>query len=132
MNAKPTHREKILIVDDHVSLRSSLRDWLSITFPNYDLLEAGDSKNAIQIATQSQPSLILMDIELPDVNGLETARVILEKSPDANIIILSIHDERNYRLHAKEIGVSAFVAKALMRTQLLPTIAKIFSDNNHQ
>lgn len=129
MNSNP-NPVKVLLVDDHASVRTSMRDWLEIYFPQYEFIEAEDGEQAIQFAEERCPSLVLMDIGLPGVSGLDAARSIIENQPAVKIIFLSIHDETHYRLEANNIGGSAFISKAEMRARLLPAITNALSNRN--
>lgn len=119
--------QKILIVDDHATVRTSLRDWLKGTFPQFEFLEAEDGEQAMQLAAQRRPQLVLMDIGLPGISGLAAARAILTDQPDTKVVILSIHDEARYRADADKLGASAFISKADMRSGLIPAIVNALS-----
>ena len=122
--------QKILIVDDNAPVRSSLHDWLRSSFPDFEFLEGEDGERAVQLAAQHQPRLVLMDIGLPGISGLEAARAILASQPATKVVILSIHDEARYRADADEIGASAFVSKADMRLGLIPAIVRALSSED--
>lgn len=115
-------RPSILLVEDHDQVRSLLRDWLSAIFPQFAFPEAASGEQAIQLAAAHQPRLVLMDISLPGISGLEAARIILSNQPATRLVMLSIHDELSYRNDAAHLGASAFVSKATMRTTLIPAL----------
>lgn len=121
---------KILIVDDHTSVRDSLCDWLGLNFPDYEFLEAEDGEEAIRVAAEHAPLLVLMDIGLPGISGLEAARAILTRHPAIKVVMLSIHDESRYRADARNIGASAFVSKVDMPAGLIPAIVNALASQN--
>lgn len=112
----------ILVVEDHDQVRASLLAWLSIVFPQFRFIEAASGEQAIALAASMLPRLVLMDIGLPGMSGLEAARTILRNHQSIRVVMLSIHDEASYRDDALQLGASGFVAKAQMRTSLIPAL----------
>lgn len=125
--SRPGQRPIILVVEDHDHVRASLRDWLSAIFPHVALLEAGSGEQAILLSAAHTPHVVLMDIGLPDMSGLEAARIILQRHPAIRVIMLSIYDEARYRDDASRIGASGFISKASMHTTLIPTLAQVLA-----
>ena len=113
---------KIMIVEDHDAVRKSLKEWLECALPDYTILDVGSGEEALQAARAEGMCLIVMDIGLPGINGLQATRQIKAFLPDVPIVILSIHEDEAYRADAIASGVSAYVPKRLMRTRLLPTL----------
>ena len=120
-------QKQILIVEDHKVLRNSLRDWLKGVFPQCDFSEAASGETAIEICRTITPDLILMDISLPRLNGIGTVKHILSLVPKAKVIMLTIHEEEAYRIEAMSAGASAYVTKSVMKTELIPTIRRLFA-----
>ncbi|HMP42254.1 MAG TPA: response regulator [Roseiflexaceae bacterium] len=114
----------MLLVDDHVQLRTIVRDWLRTLFPGYMFLEAGSGAQAIRLAYDHRPVLMLLDIGLPDMNGLAVAHTIRTCCPAPHIIILSNHDEESSRQHAAHLGIDLFIAKNHIGTRLVPAIVQ--------
>ncbi|MFV9507256.1 MAG: response regulator [Oscillochloridaceae bacterium umkhey_bin13] len=112
----------ILVVEDHEQVRASLLAWLSVIFPQFRFIEAASGEQALELVTSYLPRLVLMDIGLPGMSGLEAARTILHHYPTIKVVMLSIHDEASYRDDARQLGASGFVAKAQMRTSLIPAL----------
>jgi DNA-binding NarL/FixJ family response regulator len=117
-----TSRKTILIVEDHYRLRKSLRQWLSSSFPECVFLEAETGEDAIGQTTSHRPEIILMDIALPGISGIEATRRIRKELPRTHVVILTIHDEEGYKTDAESAGAFAFVPKHKMYTELLPII----------
>jgi len=117
--------QKILIVDDHDQVRASLRAWLGAVFPEYEYLGADSGENAIALAEEHEPCLVLMDIGLPGMNGFEAVHRIIMRNPETKIAMLSLQDESHYRDVAGNIGANAFVSKSKISTELIPAVTKL-------
>lgn len=115
-------KKNILIVEDHKAVRKSLMVWLEGVFPGCDFTEADSGEKAIEICRALTPGLILMDISLPKLNGIETTKRILSMIPAVRVIMLTIHEDKSYRTESMSAGASAFIPKRVMRTELIPTI----------
>jgi DNA-binding NarL/FixJ family response regulator len=115
----------LLIVEDHDMVRASLLDWLRVTFPAFDCREAQNGEDAVAMALAHPPAIILMDIGLPGMNGIEAARRIKTASPQTHVIMLSIHEDAHYRADAAAAGASAYVPKGRMHTDLIPIVKKL-------
>ena len=122
------HMRKILIVDDDMRLRQFVRELFS---PEEDLQiigEAVDGQEAIHKAQELQPDLVLMDITMPRMNGLDVTRQLKKILPELVIIILTIHDMDEYRKAAIASGASAYVLKKAMMAELLPAVRMALSE----
>jgi DNA-binding NarL/FixJ family response regulator len=117
----------ILIVEDHEFVRQSLREWLELSFPHYRLLEATSGEEAVTIAQTMSPRLIIMDIGLPGMSGIEAAQGIKAVLPDAQVVMLTIYDDEAHRADAAAAGASAYVPKRKVQTDLLPVVARLLS-----
>ena len=119
--------ETILIVEDHDQVRASLRDWLNAIFRDWTVLAVKTGEDAIALA-RSQPSeLILMDIELEQMDGIEATRTIKAIAPQSCVVMLTIHEEADYQVAAAAAGASGFVIKRTMHTELVPVIKALLS-----
>ena len=120
----------ILIVEDHDAVRRSLRDWLEVKFPRCRVIEATSGEEAIALIQVESPRLVLMDISLPGLSGIEATRQIKAALPSAQIVMLTIHEDDTYRADATTAGASAYVPKRVMQTELIPTLAALLA-NDH-
>jgi DNA-binding NarL/FixJ family response regulator len=91
--------------------------------------EAGDGREAIEKARELKPDVVLLDITMPHVNGLDAARIIRRDVPHAKVIILSQYDESEMRARALEAGAQGYVSKSDASSQLLIAIDALI--NNH-
>jgi DNA-binding NarL/FixJ family response regulator len=121
----------ILIVEDHDEVRRSLQDWLKIEFPQCRVIEAASGEEAIALIQVESPRLVIMDITLPGMNGIEAARQIKATLPSVQIVMLTIHDSDAHRAGAAAAGASAYVSKRAMSTELLPTLAALLANVQH-
>jgi len=120
----------ILIVEDHEAVRRSLRDWLDVEFPQCRVIEAASGEEAIALIQVESPRLVLMDISLPGMSGIEATRQIKAALPSTQVVMLTIHENDTYRADATTAGASAYVPKRVMQTELIPTLAALLA-NNH-
>jgi DNA-binding NarL/FixJ family response regulator len=117
----------ILIVEDHEGVRQSLRDWLELSFPHYQLLEAASGEEAVTLAQASNPRLVIMDIGLPGMSGIEAMEDIKAALPDTQIVVLTIFDDDAHRADAAAAGAAAYVPKRKVQTDLLPVVTKLLT-----
>jgi two-component system, NarL family, response regulator DegU len=101
----------ICIVDDHTLFRKALRNLLKTFARVGDVSEADDGKSFIEQCKKKLPHVVLLDLEMPRMNGLETVEYLIPKYPDLKIIILTQHDSEKYMLHMLELGVHSFLLK---------------------
>ena len=116
---------RLMIVDDHLAARQGLRLRLG---REPDLLvvgEAEDGASALMLARTLEPDVVLMDLALPDTDGIELASRLREVLPGGQCVILSLHDSRQNRGRAQMAGVSAFVGKQEPTEVLLSAIRRL-------
>ena len=113
---------RVLIVDDHTILRSGLRALL-IEQADLDIIgEAANGEEAVRKSTELCPDIILLDISLPGMNGLETAKKILTLLHDAKILFLTMHDDVNLLQEALDIGARGYILKRAVESELINAI----------
>ena len=119
---------RILIVDDVPQVRRELRTLLPL-LDDIDIVgEAENGQSAIELAAALRPEVILMDLEMPIVDGLAATRRIKQASPATRIIILSIHTDEAVRANARSAGADDFVDKGAPLTTLLQAIQTISTE----
>lgn len=121
--APPGGRRRILIVEDHPLNMKLLRDLLQAH--GYETLETGDGLEALNLARQSRPDLILMDLQLPDISGLEVTRW-LRREPgtrDIPVIAVTAFAMREDEKKALDSGCNAYIAKPISIRRVLETVA---------
>lgn len=114
---------RILLVDDHQVVREGLRRMLEIEADLTVVGEAGGAKEALTQVEALSPEVILMDIKMPEMDGIELTRKIKEKCPSCNIIMLTLYDE--YLTQAIEAGAKGYLLKDIHRDELLRAIRAV-------
>jgi two-component system invasion response regulator UvrY len=117
----------ILIVEDDATVRKLLGQWLSLTFPWCQVLEAATGEEGVRLAQSASPRVVIMDISLPGIGGIDATRHIKASVPGTEVVILTIHEAAAYRKDAALAGASAYVSKRKMRTQLIPVLERMLS-----
>ena len=106
-----SERVKVLIVDDHPLFRSGLRQILDAN-PHFDVVaETGNGKAALQLIGEMKPDIAILDVNLPEITGLEIAQTLLQKKSATQVIILTMHKEESLLNRALDLGVKGFVLK---------------------
>jgi len=118
----------ILIVEDHKGVRQSLREWLELSFPRYPVIEANSGEEGVTVARAMAPCLVIMDIGLPGMNGIEAAQGIKAAAPATQVVMLTMFDDEAHRADAAAAGVSAYVPKRLVQTELLPVLTRLLAE----
>jgi DNA-binding NarL/FixJ family response regulator len=112
---------KLLIADDHEVIRTGLASLL--TGSNIEIVaQAANGKEAIRLAEQHRPDVILLDIRMPDGDGLATLEKLRAKVPDSRVVMLSTYDNPTYIARAVALGASDYVLKGSSREDLITTI----------
>jgi len=121
---------KILIVDDNPSFRKRVRDFL-VTCDDCEVIgEASDGEEAISLALELNPDLVLMDVRMGGMNGLNATQRLRDELPEIGIIILSKYDLHEYREAARIRGANGYVVKMNMVEDLLPAIQQVMTDQD--
>lgn len=106
-------------------LRSSIMQWLRVQFPGFHIHGVGSGEEALEHARVSPPDVILMDIDLPGINGLEATSLLRLRAPGTAVVMLTMHDTPSHRHAAESAGAAAFVAKADLEERLGPTLESL-------
>ena len=123
--AKP--KATLLIVEDHDRTREVVREWLTFVFPELGLIEARDGEQALELVLQHRPAIILMDVEMPGMKGIEATRRVKLAAPGAKVIVLSIYSAPEYRSAAIAAGAVAYVPKNIMHEELVPLLRSLLA-----
>lgn len=117
---------RILIIDDHSMIREGIRQLLELDGDIKVVGEAGDGKEAIQLIQQTPHDVILLDINMPNINGLQVLEQLKQKKIETKVLILTIHNEIEYLLKAVDIGVDGYVLKDSESSVLKTAINAVF------
>lgn len=117
---------RVLVVDDHAILRDGIRSLLESQEDVIVVGEADNGTDAIELVRQVQPDVVLMDISMPGMNGLETTHIIKEQFPNVKVLILTQHDSREYITPALQAGAAGYVLKRSGRRELLNALRQVY------
>lgn len=116
---------RILIVDDHALVREGIRHVLS-SEPDFEIVgEAAGGEAAVMLAESLAPDIVILDLSMPDLPGLEAARRIRQRAPHTAILVLSIHDHQEYVLKSIEAGTQGYLRKDSSPTELRNAIRAV-------
>ncbi len=121
----------ILIVEDHEIVRRVLRDLLEVKFSEYPVIEAASGEDVIALALTEPPRLVIMDISLPGMSGIEVTRKLRVSFPSTPILIFTVHEDSIYRQEAEAAGACAYVPKRALQNDLMPQLTALLVDNNN-
>ena len=118
---------RMLLADDHIIVRKGLRSLLDAD-PDIEVVgEAGDGRQAVEKAEQLLPDVVLMDITMPALNGLEATRRIRKLLPQVKVLILTVHATEEYVFQILRAGASGYVVKQAAVTELISAIHAVHS-----
>lgn len=113
---------QILLVDDHAVVRTGLRMLLENEEDLVLIGEAGNGKQALELATELKPDVVIMDITLPDMSGIEVTQQLKQEHPDMAVVALTIHEDQQYFFEMLKVGASAYVPKRAAPDDLINAI----------
>jgi len=126
-NQDKKDRITILVADDHPLMRKALKNLLEKQ-PDLEIVaEAGDGEEAVRLATQLVPDVVIMDIRMPKLSGLEAIRQIKAKCPGIAILVLTVHDDSEYILGTLEAGAAGYLIKSVDEEEVLHAIRGVVS-----
>jgi two-component system response regulator NreC len=117
---------RLLIVDDHAIMRDGIRALLGLQNDIEIVGEAAEGQEAIDKATELNPDVIIMDISLPGMDGLEAMRRILKQNPKSKVLVLTQHDEREYILSSIRAGATGYMPKRALGSELISAIRSVY------
>ena len=121
---------KIMIVDDHAMIRSGLKDLLA-KMPGTVLLEADSGQSALTLQQAERPGMIILDLNLPGVSGLELLRQLLESDSNVRILVFSMHGESIYAARALQIGAKGYVSKNASPEELRTAVSRVAAGQSY-
>ena len=121
---------RVLLVDDHAIMRDGIRALLGLHDDIEIVGEASEGKEAIEKVQQLVPDVVVMDIAMPGMDGLEATRRIRKKSPEVKVLVLTQHDNREYILSAIKAGVAGYVPKRALGSDLVSAIRTVYKGDS--
>lgn len=113
---------RVLLVDDHTLFRSGIRSLLQ-SYPEFEVVgEAGDGREGIHLAAQFRPEVVLLDLNMPGLSGCETARLILEESPESRVLMLTVSEDADDLIDTLRVGACGYLLKNIQAETLVSAI----------
>jgi DNA-binding NarL/FixJ family response regulator len=122
---------RVLIAEDHETVREGLKLIIDAQPDMTVVGEAGDGREAVKLAQQLAPDVLMMDISMPELNGLKAAAKLKRVAPDIKILTLTRHTDQAYLQELLEAGVSGYVLKQSTATDLLRAVRTVAAGNNY-
>jgi DNA-binding NarL/FixJ family response regulator len=116
---------RILLVDDDEAFRATLRHLLTQGRRSVQVQEAADGEQAVHMVAARPPDVVLMDLTMPRMNGIEATRRLKVRWPDLPVLILTVHDDPLYERTARAAGADGFLVKKTAGTALWPALAAL-------
>jgi pilus assembly protein CpaE len=124
-NASSIDKIRVLVVDDIPEMRENIRKLLAFENDIEVVAVAGSGQDGIQCARQYQPNIVLMDINMPDMDGITAAELVVKEVPAAQVIMVSVQSEADYLRRAMLVGARDFVTKPFSAEELISTIHRV-------
>lgn len=116
---------RLLIADDHTLVRNGLKKILE-TRPEWEVVaEAGNGREAVRLAADLKPDVAILDVSMPQLNGIEATRQLVKRQPNIRVLILSMHAEEAYIVQALKAGAKGYLLKDSADVELLRAVAAI-------
>ena len=116
----------VILVDDHVIIRDGLRGLLESESDIEVVGEADNGRQAVKIALEKKPDIVIMDVAMPEMNGIEATRQIKEENPKIEVITLSMHSERQIVVGSFRAGASGYLLKDSTSNELVEAIRTVY------
>jgi DNA-binding NarL/FixJ family response regulator len=122
---KPVKPIRVILADDHTLVRAGIRALLE-TLPGVEVMgEASDGREVLNLVGRHQPDVVLMDIAMPGLNGLEAAARMAKEFPDVRVIILSMHHDEEYVWRALKAGATGYLLKKAATAELATALQRV-------
>ncbi len=122
---------KVLVVDDHAMFREGVRSLLA-GYDDIEILgEATDGKEAVEKTCQLAPQVVLMDIAMPVMGGLEATRRIQKECPNAKVLVLTQHEDSEYILSMIKVGAKGYISKTATASELVSAIRTVHKGESY-
>jgi two-component system, NarL family, response regulator NreC len=116
---------RILLADDHTVVRDGLRALLERQADMTVVAEAADGRDSVRLAEEQNPDVVVMDIAMPNMNGIEATRRILASCPGTAVVILSMHQDESYVLRSLKAGAKGYLLKDSLRSDVIEAIRAV-------
>src|SRR5690625_2787284 len=121
----------IVLIDDHKLFREGIKKILDFETDFCIVAEGDDGSEAVELVREHQPDIVLMDINMPEMNGVEATTKLIDQFPDVHVIILSIHDDESYVSHALKTGARGYLLKEMDSDSLIEAIKVVHEGGSY-
>ncbi len=121
----------LVLVDDHSMVRQGLKQLIELEEDIKVIAQAGDGKEGVQKVLENNPDIVLMDINMPHMNGIEAAKVLKQKKVNTKIIMLTLHNEVEYLFKTVELGIHGYVLKDSGSDILIAAIRSVYNGETY-
>lgn len=128
---KTGHAIRIILADDHAMMREGLRSILESELGYSVIAQAGNGRETVQLVKSHAPDLVIMDISMPGLNGIEATRQILQAAPETRVLVLSAHSDQEYVDRFFALGAAGYVLKQSSLADLAEAIRVVHSGRRH-
>lgn len=122
---------KVMLADDHVLMREGIKQLLEFDGSIEVVEEAGDGEECLEKLLTSEPQVLLLDINMPKINGIEVLKEIKRRNLNIKVLILTVHNEVEYLLKAVDIGVDGYILKESESAELKKAIYTVIQGENY-
>jgi len=120
---------KLMLVDDHDVVRTGLRSFLN-TQPGFEVVaEASNGRETLEKMKEAQPDIVLMDITMPEMDGMETTRKLKKLYPDCQVLVLTVHTDKQYFMKMMAVGASGYISKQAAADELVSAVRAVAAGN---
>lgn len=124
-------KTRLLLVDDHAVVREGLRAILALEADLEVVGEAREGRDAVDLARHTKPDVVIMDIAMGSLNGIDATRQVVRDIPTAKVVVLSMHADESFVLAALEAGAAAYVVKAARSEELIQAVRAVASNRRY-
>src|ERR1700733_8069809 len=122
---------RVLVVDDHAVIRRGVQGILS-TYPEWDLCgEADNGQDALRLASELAPEVVIMDISMPGMNGLEATRIMHDVLPETKVLLLTLHSSSEFVRSAFKAGARGYVLKSDAESELVRALNVVVGEGTY-
>jgi DNA-binding NarL/FixJ family response regulator len=115
-------KTRIAIIDDHQLFREGIKRILEFEEEFEVVADGADGSEVLSIVEQYRPDIVLMDINMPNINGVEATKQLVETYPETKVVVLSIHDDENYVMRALQTGATGYLLKEMDADTLIEAV----------
>ena len=125
------NKVRVLIADDHAMVRQGLTTIIELEEDMFVVAQASNGEEAINLARKERPDVILMDINMPGINGIQAIKTLKEEDSNYKIIVLTLHQDREYLFKTLQMGCEGYVIKDAESSVLIEAIRSVYKNQTY-